>query len=111
MRNRLVKIVAGLAALPALSFGGAALATAGGNGSGAPPAKAPASQQAERGGEAADTDDLQIENGEDDATEAGESEEPARGEPGTELSGDDGPGGRADEPANPNADHQFEGQE
>lgn len=30
---------------------------------------------------------------------------------GSEVSGDDGPGGHADEPGNPNADHQFQGQE
>jgi hypothetical protein len=29
----------------------------------------------------------------------------------SEVPGDDGPGGHADEPANANADHQFEGQE
>jgi hypothetical protein len=30
---------------------------------------------------------------------------------GSEQAGNDGPGGHADEPGNPNADHQFQGQE
>jgi hypothetical protein len=30
---------------------------------------------------------------------------------GSEVPGNDGPGGHADEPGNPNADHQFQGQE
>ena len=34
-----------------------------------------------------------------------------KAESGSEVPGDDGPGGHADEPSNPNADHQFEGQE
>jgi hypothetical protein len=33
------------------------------------------------------------------------------GESGSEQVGNDGPGGHADEPGNPNADHQFQGQE
>jgi hypothetical protein len=32
-------------------------------------------------------------------------------EPASEVTGNDGPGGHADEPGNPNADHQFQGQE
>jgi hypothetical protein len=31
--------------------------------------------------------------------------------PGSEVAADDGPGGHADEPGNPNADHQFQGKE
>ena len=31
--------------------------------------------------------------------------------PGSEVANDDGPGGHADEPGNPNADHQFSGKE
>ena len=31
--------------------------------------------------------------------------------PGSETANNDGPGGHADEPGNPNADHQFQGQE
>lgn len=40
-----------------------------------------------------------------------ETPEPAREKPGSETPNDDGPGGHADEPGNPNADHQFNGQE
>jgi hypothetical protein len=32
-------------------------------------------------------------------------------QPGSEVPNNDGPGGHADEPANPNADHQFQGEE
>ena len=52
--------------------------------------------------EKADTDSIQDENGKDDATEEAES--------GSEVPGDDGPGGWADEPANPNADTQQQGE-
>jgi hypothetical protein len=34
-----------------------------------------------------------------------------QGESGSEAPGNDGPGGHADEPGNPNANHQHEGQE
>ncbi|HXM76280.1 MAG TPA: hypothetical protein VN971_05870, partial [Thermoanaerobaculia bacterium] len=33
------------------------------------------------------------------------------GETGSEVPGNDGPNGHADEPGNPNADHQFQGSE
>jgi hypothetical protein len=50
-----------------------------------------------------------------DAAEKGESAqekpESASETSGSEVAGDDGPGGHADEPANPNADHQNEGTE
>jgi hypothetical protein len=39
------------------------------------------------------------------------SEQPGSEQPGSETSNNDGPGGHADEPGNPNADHQFQGQE
>jgi hypothetical protein len=44
------------------------------------------------------------------AETTGESPETS-GESGSETSGSDGPGGHADEPSNPGADHQFQGQE
>jgi hypothetical protein len=49
--------------------------------------------------------------------EAPGTEAPEKGEApgseteGAEVPGDDGPGGHADEPGDPNADHQFEGEE
>jgi len=66
----------------------------------------------------ADTDNVEFESASeaDDATEAGapetdENEAAETADSETEQPGDDGPGGHADEPANPNADHQFEGEE
>lgn len=42
---------------------------------------------------------------------AGELRETPGQESSSEVPGDDGPGGHADEPSNPNADHQFQGVE
>lgn len=50
-------------------------------------------------------------------TEAPGTEQPAASEqsgteaPGSETPNNDGPGGHADEPGNPNANHQFQGKE
>ena len=71
MRNRITKVFAGLAALAALALGGAALASGQGNQQPAKPA-APAEQQ---DGTKADTDSIQNENGNDDATEPAGVEE------------------------------------
>ena len=118
MRNRITKVLAGLAALAALALGGAALASAGQGGSQAKkpavPANAAKPAATKAGAPVADTDSLQDENGKDDATEspaAEQNEGPETAESGSEIPGDDGQGGHADEPDNPNADHQFEGQE
>ena len=80
MRSRLTKLGAALAALAALAVGGSALASASGGGSS--PAKAPAF--------------------------ADSTAEPA--ESGSETPGNDGPGGHADEPGNPNADTEQQGE-
>lgn len=137
MNRRLVKTAAGLGAIAAMAFGGVALAS-GGTTNGTPaPATVPAVDQdniedangnddatepnsteneadeATEGPEAvggtADTDNLQDENGADDATEQDGAED--EGSEPAEVPGDDGPGGHADEPTNPNADHQYEGAE
>lgn len=112
MRSRLTKLGAALAALAALAVGGSALASASGGGSS--PAKAPAAlkQQAPPvpgtettdSGSAADTDNVQDTSGPDIGTQAG-SESSA-----SETPGNDGPGGYADEPGNPNADTQQQGE-
>ncbi len=138
MFTRLRKIFLGVAALAALAVGASALAQAGTapeqkqdrpasearesnqpENSAADPdnvqdenGKDDASEKGEGKGEeaensATDPDNVQDENGKDDASETGESEESE----GNEVPGDDGPGGHADEPDNPNADHQFEGEE
>jgi hypothetical protein len=120
MRARLTKLGAGLAALVALAVGGSALASAANSGS--QPANAPAAVQpgsakadavANEPAEKGDTDSIQDENGKDDASEpaeAAENEAAEGAESGSEVPGDDGPGGWADEPANPNADTQQQGE-
>lgn len=117
MRARLTKLGVALAALAALAVGGSALASA--QGGDPQPANAPAvvqpssakadavtTEPAEKG----DTDSIQDENGKDDACEPAERSENEAAESGSEVPGDDGPGGWADEPANPNADTQQEGE-
>jgi hypothetical protein len=111
LRSRITKIGAALAALAALAVGGSTLASA--SSSSKAPAKAPALKQqappvatTESNGSAADTDTVQDQSGPDTTAESGA--EPA--ESGSETPGNDGPGGHADEPANPNADTQQEGQ-
>jgi len=100
MRSRFTKLGAALAALAALAVGGSTLASASGNNS---PAKAPAAVSNDS---AADTDSIQDQRGTDNAAEAGgESAESS-----SETPGNDGPGGHADEPGNPTADTQQEGQ-
>jgi hypothetical protein len=120
MRGRLTKLGAALAALTALAIGGSALASAAGGDS--QPANAPALvQQDSESADAAtnepaekgDTDSIQDENGADDASEPAdgpENEAAEAPESGSEVPGDDGPGGWADEPANPNVDTQQQGE-
>ena len=118
MRARFTKLGAALAALAALAIGGSALASAAGGGSS--PAKVPALVQQESATadtaskepaeKTADTDAIQDENGKDDATEAAAGVQNEAAESGSEVPGNDGPGGWADEPANPNADTQQQGQ-
>lgn len=92
MKNRIKKMLVAIAAIGALAFGGSAIAQAG-NGSGQTTAT-PAAQPAESSAQSSATD----------TAEKGEAA-------GSEVPGDDGPGGHADEPGNPNADHQFQGKE
>jgi hypothetical protein len=110
------------AAVTALGVGGVAVAQSGdtspGNGTPTPAQqeKTPEGEENAPENSAADPDNVQDENGKDDATEASERAEgpekaEAPGEEAREVPNDDGPGGHADEPANPNADHQFEGVE
>jgi hypothetical protein len=62
---------------------------------------------------AVDTDNVQSgdQSAPDSPEQTGEQGSPSGDEPGSEVSSNDGPGGHADEPGNPSADHQFEGQE
>ena len=121
MRRRLTKLGAALAALAALAIGGSALASATGGSS--QQTKVPAVVQKDSAkadavpnepAEKGDSDSIQDESGKDDASEpaeGAENETAETAETGNEVPGDDGPGGHADEPGNPNADHQSEGQE
>jgi hypothetical protein len=126
MRKKLTKMLAGFAALAAFALGGATLASADQIGSSpSKPAAAvtgvqkstakadaetndtpgAAKSETKDAANAADTDAIQSQNGKDDPTEQ------AGVENGSEVANNDGPGGHADEPGNPQADHQFEGQE
>ena len=97
MRARIVKLMAALSALAVLAVGGSSLASAGSKAT-QQPAKQPAAQRS--------TADEQP------ASESpAEQPEAATAESGSEQAANDGPGGHADEPGNPNADHQFEGVE
>lgn len=109
------------AAITALGVGGVAVAQ-----SGTTTPDQPSQAQsgpAEQENTAADRDNVQDENGKDDANEKGEANdkgeanekaegpERADGAEGSEKADDDGPGGHADEPANPNANNQAQGQQ
>lgn len=115
MKDRIKKALVAVAALGALAFGGSAIAQAAGDG-GQPATAQPAAESTENAPEnsATDTDNIQDENGKDDASEQdenGKEDASETEEPGSEVPGDDGPGGHADEPGNPNADHEFQGNE
>ena len=110
MRARITKLMAGLVAIVALAVGGVSFASAA---SKAPLTKPPVA--------AVDGDSVQQgdQTSPDSGTAAAQSSESNSGEsageqPGessSELVANDGPGGHADEPANANADYQFEGQQ
>ena len=113
MRPHLIKAAAVLAATSALTAGGVAYASTGGGS--APPKHAQLVVTAAEPS-APDTDNIQSgdQTGPDTASganataaEIGSGGESA----GSEVPGNDGPGGHADEPGNSNADHQFQGQE
>jgi hypothetical protein len=117
-RKYLIATVA--AAFAALGVGGAAMAQS--NPSSAPPQKAdtPAAQVSEAPGQesnapensATDPDNIQDTSSKDTTEARGqESNETPGQESSSEVANDDGPGGHADEPGNPNADHQFQGVE
>jgi hypothetical protein len=115
-RKSATATLAGL--LAALGVGGVAVAQSSGSQSG--PSAGPAAGQVQEvpGQEstapensATDTDNIQA--GDQTAPDpAGAAQESGtEQESGSEVPNDDGPGGHADEPGNPNADHQFQGVE
>lgn len=111
MRRKVLTLMAPVAAIAALAAGGVAYAA-----NGAPatqPAKPKATSTAPENTSAPDTDTIQSGDQTTPDDKGGKAEpasEPSN-ESGSEVPGDDGPGGHADEPGNPNADHQFEGKE
>jgi hypothetical protein len=131
MTNRIQKAVVAIAAIGALAAGGSAIASAQ-NGA---PVPAPTTQSAPApepvGGPDTDTIQSGDQTTPDTVTaktiaattstpaEAPGTEQPAASEtpgapeaPGSETAANsDGPGGHADEPGNPTADHQFQGAE
>ena len=89
------KIALAVAALVAMALGGSALAQAG------------TAETPDAAG-AADTDTVQSGDQSAPDTETADGTNEAAG---SEVPGNDGPGGHADEPANPSADHQARGAE
>ena len=108
MRARLTKLLAGLTAVTALAVGGAALAGAANNSSPpAPPAASAPGDTAQQGDQTVPDTGSASES----SLESASSESESATESASEVAGNDGPGGHADEPGNPNADHQFQGEE
>ena len=113
MRTKIMKLMAGLTVVSALAVGGATFASAG---SKAPAVKAPAATTTAVDGDTLQQGDQTSPDTGTAAEQAGESASESAssetaGESGSEVPGNDGPGGHADEPGNPNADNQFEGQQ
>jgi hypothetical protein len=96
MRARVTKLVAALSAVAAFAVGGAALAGASSTPTPAPAAPAvPALSDVQQGDQTAPDIGTSSES-------TSESES---------ATANDGPGGHADEPGNPNADNQFQGEQ
>src|SRR5438445_13870340 len=103
--RRLTKLGATLAAVTALAAGGAAIAGAGGSPN--PPTSPPAVQS---------LDGDSVQQGDQSSPDTGSGvetpgEAPAASETGSEVAGNDGPGGHADESGNASADYQFQGEQ
>jgi hypothetical protein len=123
MRARLTKMMAGLGVVAAIAVGGATFASAASK-SAPPTPPAPPAVTTPAAPGAADGDTLQQGDqtapdtgpaaAAEQASESASSESAApesTTESSSEVAGNDGPGGHADEPGNANADHQFQGQE
>jgi hypothetical protein len=116
MRSRLTKVAAALTLVASLAIGGATFASASSKAPSAkaPSAKAPAAQVKAPAG-VNDGDNVQQgDQSTPDTPGAGESQsssESSSESAGSEVPGNDGPGGHADEPGNPGADNQFQGEQ
>ncbi|MEA2270114.1 MAG: hypothetical protein QOC64_2724 [Solirubrobacteraceae bacterium] len=122
MVKHIRKILLGIAALAALALGGGALAQAGAPGTSHKPAAPPAARHDAQAGDADNvrSGDQSAPDATDraDGPEAGDTQDglgDKADDPnetaGSEVPGDDGPGGHADEPSAPNADHEAQGPE
>ncbi|MEA2222209.1 MAG: hypothetical protein QOH83_585 [Solirubrobacteraceae bacterium] len=133
MSQRIQKAVLAVAAIGALAAGGSAIASAQNQAPTKAPTPAPITQSAATAEPVGGPDTDSIQSGDqttpDTATAAGVSSNATAEAPGTEQSAaseqtgaaeqpgsesaanSDGPGGHADEPGNPTADHQFQGTE
>ena len=119
MVKRTKKIALALAALVALALGGGALAQAGSarttNHKHATHHATKVKQSKARTAQAAPPDTDNVQSGDQSAPDipgASEQSSESAGEAtGSEVPNNDGPGGHADEPGNPAADHQFQGEE
>jgi hypothetical protein len=110
MRKRLKTSLGAAAALAALALGGAAIGNAA-TGHRAHAANAAGESTAPENS-ATDGDNVQDTTTPDQPGQSGSgTESGSDSETGSEQVNGDGPGGHADEPGNPNADHQFQGQE
>jgi hypothetical protein len=109
MRARITKLLLGLTAVAALAVGGSSLASASSKSSPAPaPAFTAVNGSVQQGDQSA-PDTASAADAESTTEQSPASEQ--AGESTSEVAGNDGPGGHADEPGNPTADHQFDGQE
>jgi hypothetical protein len=106
MRARVTKLVAALSAVAAFAVGGAALAGASSTPTPTPAPAAPAvpaQSDVQQGDQTAPDLGTSSESSSESATESTSESESA--------TANDGPGGHADEPGNPNADNQFQGEQ
>ena len=109
MRARIMKLAAGTVAVGALATGGATLASAS---SKAPPVTPPVATAAPVDGDTLQQGDQTAPDSGTAAEQSSESSSSEQaGESSSEAAANDGPGGHADEPGNPNADNQFQGEQ
>lgn len=113
MRARLTKLFAGLTAVAALAFGGAALAGAANNSSPpVPPAVSAPADTTQQGDQTApDTGSAAAESTSESASTESSSDSASSESASESAPASDGPGGHADEPGYPNADYQFQGEQ
>ena len=110
MRMPIGRTIVALAGAATLAVGGAAYAAPGDHATPSHTAKAKATATVAEP-TSPDTDNIQSGDQTTPDTLTGGGEQTGESGSESEQTGNDGPGGHADEPGNPNADHQFQGQE